>query len=139
MAVGVIIGAAIGAVVVYGGLSSLMATLDLSFLICGAILIATGGKSIAVVSLKDTAVYQVLSSTVAGFPVQMVWAVLFVLASVFLYIRHKFGTCVHCVCDNPASAAQMGIDTKRIQICPFVFMGLGAGHPSIYSPMINFT
>ena len=108
MAVGVIIGAAICVLVVCGGLSSLVATLDLSFLICGAILIATGGKSIAVVSLKDTAANQVLSSTVAGFPMQMVWAVLLVVASVFLDIWHKFGT---CVCDNPANAAQMGIHT----------------------------
>ncbi len=139
VAVGLAVGAAIGAVVVYGGLSSLVATLGLSFLIRGAILIATGGKSIAVVSLKDTAAYKVLSSTVLGFPVQMFWAVLFVVISVLLYNRHQFGARVHCVGDNPDSAAQMGIDTRRIRVYTFVFMGFGAGLAGIFSTMINFT
>ncbi len=137
--VGIVMGAAIGAVVVYGGLSSLVATLGLSFLIRGAILIATGGKSIAVVSLKDTAAYKVLSSTIAGFPVQMFWAILFVAVSVVLYNRHRFGARVHCVGDNPDSAEQMGIDTRRIRVYTFVFMGLGAGLAGIFSTMINFT
>ena len=139
LAVGVIIGAAIGAVVVYGGLSSLVATLGLSFLIRGAILIATGGKSIAMISLKDTPAYRLLSSTIGGFPVQMIWAVLFVAASVVLYNRHKFGARVHCVGDNPDSAEQMGIDTKRIRVYTFVFMGLGAALAGMFSTMINFT
>ena len=139
IAVGVILGAAIGAVVVYGGLSSLVATLGLSFLIRGAILIATGGKSIAVVSLKEESAYKILSSTIGGFPVQMFWAVLFVAISVVLYNRHKFGARVHCVGDNPDSAEQMGIDTRRIRVYTFVFMGLGAALAGMFSTMINFT
>jgi len=137
--VGVMIGGAIGAVVVYGGLSSLVATLGLSFLIRGAILIATGGKSIAFVGLKDTTAYQVFSSTINGFPVQMLWAILFVAISTVLYNRHKFGARVHCVGDNPDSAAQMGIDTKRIRVYTFVFMGFGAALAGMFSTMINFT
>lgn len=137
--VGVLTGAAIGAVVVYGGLSSLVATLGLSFLIRGAILIASGGKSIAVVSLKDSVAYQTFSSTIGGFPVQMIWAALFVVISALLYNRHKFGARVHCVGDNPDSAEQMGIDTRRIRVYTFVFMGLGAGLAGIFSTMINFT
>ena len=139
LVVGVMMGGAIGAVVVYGGLSSLVATLGLSFLIRGAILIATGGKSIAVVSLKDSVAYKVLSSSIAGFPAQMLWAILFVVISVLLYNRHKFGARVHCVGDNPDSAEQMGIDTKRIRVYTFVFMGLGAGLAGMFSTMINFT
>jgi ribose/xylose/arabinose/galactoside ABC-type transport system permease subunit len=139
VAVAVLTGAAIGFIVVYGGLSSLVATLGLSFLIRGGILIATGGKSIAMLSLKDTVAYQVLSGTIYGFPVQMIWATLFVVASVLLYNRHKFGARVHCVGDNPDSAEQMGIDTKKVRVYTFVFMGLGAGLAGIFSTMINFT
>ncbi|MEI6800319.1 MAG: ABC transporter permease [Pseudomonadota bacterium] len=139
LAVGIVLGCAIGAIVVYGGLSSLVATLGLSFLIRGAILIATGGKSIAVVSLKDTLTYQTLSGTVGSFPVQMIWAVIFVALSVLLYNRHKFGARVHCVGDNPDSAAQMGIDTRRVRVYTFVFMGFGAALAGIFSTMINFT
>lgn len=137
--VGLLLGAMIGAVVVYGGLSSLVATLGLSFLIRGAILIATGGKSIAVVSLKNEPAYHMLSSTIGGFPVQVLWAVLFVAVSVVLYNRHRFGARVKCVGDNPESAQQMGIDTKLIRVLTFVFMGFGAALAGIYSTMINFT
>jgi ribose/xylose/arabinose/galactoside ABC-type transport system permease subunit len=139
LAVSVLTGAAIGIIVVYGGLSSLVATLGLSFLIRGAILIATGGKSIPMLSLKDTVAYQILSGTIYGFPVQMLWAAVFVVISVLLYNRHKFGARVHCVGDNPDSAEQMGIDTKRVRVYTFVFMGLGAGLAGIFSTMINFT
>ncbi len=133
------LGFAIGAVVVYGGLSSLVATLGMSYLIRGAILIATNGKSIALVGLKGTGVYQLLATSVAGFPVQMVWAVAFVAISVVLYKRHRFGARVHSVGDNPDSAAQMGIDTKRTRIYTFAFMGLGAALAGIFSTTINFT
>jgi ribose/xylose/arabinose/galactoside ABC-type transport system permease subunit len=137
--VGVTLGWAIGAVVVYGGLSSLIATLGLSYLVRGAILIVTGGKSIALVGLRDTVAYQVLSSSIAGFPAQMFWAILFVAGSVVLYNRHKFGARVHSVGDNPDSAEQMGIDTQRIRVYTFVFMGFGAALAGMFSTMINFT
>lgn len=139
IAVGVALGATIGAVVVYGGLSSLVATLGLSFLIRGAIMIATGGKSIAVVGLQDTTTYKVLSGSIGEFPVQMIWATLFVVVAIALYNRHKFGARVKCVGDNPDSAQQMGIDTQRIRVYTFVFMGLGAALAGIFSTMINFT
>jgi simple sugar transport system permease protein len=139
LGVGVVTGALIGVIVVYGGLSSLVATLGLSFLIRGAILIATGGKSIAMLSLRDTVAYKILSGTIFGFPVQMLWAAAFVVVSVLLYNRHRFGARVHCVGDNPDSAEQMGIDTRRVRVYTFVFMGLGAGLAGIFSTMINFT
>ena len=136
---GMVLGTAIGAVVVYAGLSSLVATLGLSYLLRGAILIATDGKSIAVVSLKGSAAYQIFSSSIAGFPAQMLWAILFVAGSMVLYNRHKFGARVHCVGDNPDSAEQMGIDTRRIRVYTFVFMGFGAALAGVFSTMINFT
>ncbi len=101
-------------------------------------MIATGGKSIAVVSLKDTTAYQVLSSTIGGFPVQMFWAILFVVVSIFLYDRHKFGAWLYCVGDNPDSAAQMGIDSGRIRVYALAFMGFAAGLAGIYSTVIHF-
>ncbi len=139
VAAGTLTGAVIGGIVVYGGLSSLVATLGLNFLIRGAIMIATGGISIAVVSLKNTVAYQIFSGTIAGFPVQMLWATLFVMVSIVLFNRHRFGARIHCVGDNPDSAEQMGIDSKKIRVYAFVFMGLGAALAGIFSTMINFT
>jgi ribose/xylose/arabinose/galactoside ABC-type transport system permease subunit len=137
--VGMALGTAIGGVVVYGGLSSLVATLGLSYLLRGAILIATGGKSIPLVNIKETAFYQTFAGSIGEFPVQMLWAALFVAGSIVLFNRHQFGARVKCVGDNPDSADQMGINTKRIRVYTFVFMGFGAALAGIFSTMINFT
>lgn len=137
--VGMALGTAIGMVVVYAGLSSLVATLGLSYLLRGAILIATNGKSIPLTGLRETAAYQVIAGSIAGFPAQMLWAALFVVGSIILYNRHRFGARVKCVGDNPDSAAQMGINTRRIRVCTFIFMGFGASLAGIFSTTINFT
>lgn len=137
--VGIALGAAIGAVVVYGGLSSLVATLGLSFLIRGAIMIATSGKSIALVNLRTSAAYQIFASSWGSLPAQMVWATIFVALAVVLFNRHRFGARVKAVGDNPDSALQMGINTKLVRVQTFAFMGLGAALAGIFSTMINFT
>lgn len=137
--VGMALGVAIGVTVVYGGLSSLVATLGISYLLRGAILIATSGKSIPLVNIKESLVYQVFAGTVFGIPAQILWALAFILGSLILFNRHQFGARVKCVGDNPDSAAQMGINTRRIRVCTFLFMGLGAALAGIFSTMINFT
>jgi simple sugar transport system permease protein len=133
------LGVGVGIVVVYAGLSSLVATLGMNFLLRGLIMISTEGKSISLSSLGDTLAYNLFSSSVGGFPIQVVWAVIFVLVAIFLYNRHRFGVRVRAVGDNPDSAAQMGIDTKRIRVATFVFMGLGSALAGVFSTMINFT
>ncbi|MDB5563052.1 MAG: permease protein of ribose transporter [Hyphomicrobiales bacterium] len=137
--VGMALGLGVGIVVVYAGLSSLVATLGMNFLLRGLIMIPTEGKSISLSSLGDTLAYNLFSSSVGGFPIQVVWAVIFVLVAIFLYNRHRFGVRVRAVGDNPDSAAQMGIDTKRIRVATFVFMGLGSALAGVFSTMINFT
>jgi ribose/xylose/arabinose/galactoside ABC-type transport system permease subunit len=137
--VGMVLGFGIGAIVVYAGLSSLIATLGLNYMLRGLILIVTQGKSIALLGLRETWVYTVFSSTIAGIPVQIFWALAFVVFSAILYNRHKFGARVKAVGDNPDSAAQMGIDVKRIRIATYMYMGLGAALAGVFSTMINFT
>ena len=139
IAVGMGLGVGVGAIVVYAGLSSLVATLGMNFLLRGLIMIPTQGKSISLLGLNDTLAYKILSSSVGGFPIQMLWALIFVIVSIFLYNRHRFGVRVRVVGDNPDSAAQMGIDTKRVRVATFVFMGLGAALAGVFSTMINFT
>jgi simple sugar transport system permease protein len=137
--VGMALGLGVGIVVVYAGLSSLVATLGMNFLLRGLIMIPTQGKSISLSSLGDSLAYNLFSSTVGGFPIQVVWAVIFVILAIFLYNRHRFGVRVRAVGDNPDSASQMGIDTKRIRVATFVFMGLGSALAGVFSTMINFT
>jgi simple sugar transport system permease protein len=136
---GIAIGTCVGMIVVYAGLSSLIATLGMNYMLRGLILIITEGKSIALLSLRDTFAYRVFSSSLWGIPVQIYWALAFVMFSAFLYNRHRFGARVHAVGDNPDSAAQMGIDVRRIRIATFMYMGLGAALAGCFSVMINFT
>ncbi len=139
VATGSLLGLFVGALVVYGNLSSLIATLGMNFMVRGVIQIITQGKSIALVSLMDSPTYHTLSGNLGGIPVQVVWALLFVVVSALLYNRHRFGARVHCVGDNPDSARQMGIDVSRVRLQTFVFMGIGAALAGVFSTMINFT
>lgn len=137
--VGILLGFSVGAIVVYAGLSSLIATLGMNYMLRGLIMIITQGKSIALLGLQDTLAYRVFSSAVFDIPVQIFWALAFVVFSSFLYNRHRFGARVKAVGDNPDSAAQMGIDVKRVRIATYMYMGLGAALAGVFSTMINFT
>jgi ribose/xylose/arabinose/galactoside ABC-type transport system permease subunit len=139
MAVGTAVGYGVGALVVYASLSSLVATLGLNFMLRGLILIVTQGKSIALLTLRDSLAYRLLSGEVFGVPVQILWAIAFTIFSAALYNRHRFGSRVHCVGDNPDSAGQMGIDVRCVRVATFAFMGFGAGLAGVFSTMINFT
>ncbi|MBW9063055.1 ABC transporter permease [Rhizobium herbae] len=136
---GLVLGFCVGALVVYAGLSSLIATLGMNFLLRGLIQIVNEGKSIALVTLGDSPAYKIFSSEILGVPVQIFWAVGFVIFATLLYNRHRFGAHVKAVGDNPDSAKQMGINVKRVRVKLFVFMGIGAAIGGTFSTMINFT
>ncbi len=139
MVTGAGIGASVGALIIYGNLSSMVASLGMNFMLRGFIMICTGGKSIALISLSDTPAYRILSGDLYGLPVQVLWAVAFAIFASQLFTRHRFGARVHCVGDNPDSAGQMGIDVRRVRMLTFSFMGLGAALAGVFSTMINFT
>jgi len=139
IATGTLLGFGIGALVVYAGLSSLVATLGMNFMLRGAILIATQSKSIAMPQLSSSFVFKLFASKLFGVPVQMFWAILFVVVCAFLFKRHRFGAQVHVVGDNPDSANEMGINVKLVRVKVFGFMGLGAALAGVVSTMINFT
>ena len=136
---GAAVGAVVGGLVVYANLSSLIATLGMNFMLRGIILIFTEGKSIALPKLSDSWVFKVFASEVFGVPVQMFWAIAFTVFAIYLFNRHRFGVHVQIVGDNPDSAAQMGIDVKRVRVLAFVVVGVGAAIAGVFSTMINFT
>jgi simple sugar transport system permease protein len=139
LATGMLLGYCVGALVVVASLSSLIATLGMNYMLRGFIMIVTQGKSIALLELQDTTAGAVLSGQFLGVPVQVFWALGFVVFAALLFNRHRFGARVHAVGDNPDSAAQMGINVNRIRIATFVFMGLGAALAGVFTTMINFT
>ena len=136
---GTLLGFGVGALVVYGGLSSLVATLGMNFMLRGVILIVTNSKSIAMPELVDSLAFRLFSGKVFGIPVQMFWAILFVAFCAMLYNRHRFGAHVHVVGDNPDSANEMGINVNWTRVKVFGLMGLGAALAGVFSTMINFT
>jgi ribose/xylose/arabinose/galactoside ABC-type transport system permease subunit len=136
---GMLLGAFVGILVVYCSLSSLIAKLGMNFMLRGIIQIVMEGKSIALMSLTDSSARAVFSGTFFGIPVQMAWAVAFVIFAIFLFNRHRFGAQVKVVGDNPDSAGQMGIDVRRVRVMTFVFVGFGAACAGFFSTMINFT
>ena len=139
LVVGAILGGFVGALVVKGNLSSLIATLGMNFVLRGIILIFTEGKSISLPSLNESWVFNLFSSELYGVPVQIYWAIAFTVFSMFLYSRHRFGVHIHIVGDNPDSASQMGINVNRVRIGAFIFVGIGAAIAGVFSTMINFT
>lgn len=136
---GTVLGFLVGSLVVYAGLSSLIATLGMNFLLRGLIQIINEGRSTALTSLNQSWAYTIFSSQVWGIPVQIFWALAFVIFGALLFNRHRFGAQVKVVGDNPDSAQQMGIDVKRVRVKVFVFVGIGAAIAGTFSTMINFT
>ena len=139
LATGMVLGACVGALVVTAGLSSLVATLGMNFMLRGFIMIVTQGKSIALLELQDTTADALFSGQVVNLPVQIFWALGFVVFASLLFNRHKFGARVRAVGDNPDSAGQMGVNVARVRILTFVFMGLGAALAGVFSTMVNYT
>ena len=139
LATGMVLGACVGALVVTAGLSSLVATLGMNFMLRGFIMIVTQGKSIALLELQDTTADALFSGQVFNLPVQIFWALGFVVFASLLFNRHKFGARVRAVGDNPDSAGQMGVNVARVRILTFVFMGLGAALAGVFSTMVNYT
>jgi ribose/xylose/arabinose/galactoside ABC-type transport system permease subunit len=139
LATGAALGFAVGSLVVYASLSSLIATLGMNYMLRGLILIATQGKSIALIELQDDPIASLFAGDLDGIPVQIFWAIAFVLFAGLLYNRHSFGARVKAVGDNPDSAAQMGIPVDRIRVATFVFVGVGAGLAGVFTTMVNFT
>jgi simple sugar transport system permease protein len=135
---GVASGWLVGLLVVGFGLSSLVATLGMNFMLRGVINLGSEGHAIAIPALRQSALYELLAGKALGIPMQMIWAILFVVFATLLFHFHRFGVRTQCVGDNPESAAQMGIPVDRVRVQVFVFMGFGAALAGVFSVLINF-
>lgn len=134
---GVIVGVVVGLLVTYAGLSSLVATLGMNFLLRGIINMGTEGKAIQFPEMRGTAMWQLFAGRIDQLPIQMLWGVAFVLLGWVLFNRHKFGIQVQIVGDNPDSATEMGINVFRVKISAFIFIGIGATLAGILSVLVN--
>ncbi len=139
LVIGAFLGYLNGLLVVRVGLSALVATLGMNFLLRGLINIWAQGFSIAMPNLRNTFMYELFAGDpILGIPNQMLWATAFAVLGVYLFNFHKFGSHVHCVGDHPGSSQEMGVNVKQTRIMVFVFTGIGAALAGVFSVMINF-
>jgi ribose/xylose/arabinose/galactoside ABC-type transport system permease subunit len=135
--IGMLLGAFNGVLVVYGNLSSLVATLGMNFLLRGLINIIVQGKSIAMPEMRGNPIQVIMAGKLGEIPTQMFIAIGFVLIGWFIFNYHRFGAHVQCVGDNPESATEMGINVRRTRVSVFVFVGIGAALAGVTSTLIN--
>lgn len=135
--VGMMLGTLNGILVVYGNLSSLVATLGMNFLLRGLINMIVQGKSIAMPELRGEPIQTLMAGRLGDIPTQMFVAIGFVLIGWLIYNFHRFGAHVQCVGDNPESATEMGINVKRTRVSVFVYVGIGAAIAGVTSCLIN--
>jgi simple sugar transport system permease protein len=139
VAVGVGCGLLNGILVTYLGLSSLVVTLGMNFLLRGVIQIETQGLGIPLDELQDTNFWSFFVGDINGFPVQMFWGLAFALVAFALFARHRFGAHVKIVGDNAEAAREMGISSHRVKIAAFVLVGVASSLAGVLSVLINLT
>lgn len=122
MAGGAAIGLIIGAIVVYGKISSLVATLGLNFFIVGLVNLIAQGRNIESRESVGTFGYRfftgrwALGDTGLLLPNHFIIALVWVAFRNVLFTYHRFGRRVQLVGDNPESARQMGINIDHIRV-----------------------
>ena len=126
-----------GLIVTRLGLSSLVSTLGMGFLIRGLINIGTQGEGTPVTFLRDTPFYNAFIGNIRGFPVHMLWALGFVVLSVLLFNYHVFGARISCVGDNLESSREMGINVALIKTLAFVYVGIASAIVAIQFTLTN--
>ncbi|MGB1155501.1 MAG: ABC transporter permease [Alphaproteobacteria bacterium] len=132
MSFGAMIGLCIGAIVVYGKISSLVATLGLNFFILGIVNLLAQGRTISSPDAINTFGYELFVGKWKFFgsnlqvPSHFLWSLAWVGFCYVLFNYHRFGIRVQMVGDNADSARQMGINAERIRVGVFIFSGLAA-------------
>lgn len=128
-----------GMLVTQVGLSSLVSTLGMNFLLRGLIMILTGGLAIPLTDLRGTPFWNLFAGRIGEFPVQLLWGLGFAFLGWLLFARHRFGGHVCFVGDNLTSAREMGIRVDRIKTWTFMLMGFSAGFTGVLVTLLNST
>ena len=130
LVIGAALGLCIGAIVVYGKISSLVATLGLSFFIVGIVNFLAQGKNLELREAVGTwgNEFFVGKWNVSGLqvPNHFILSLVWVAIMYVLFRYHRFGIRVQMVGDNPNSARQMGISVEHIRVGVFVLSSVAA-------------
>jgi simple sugar transport system permease protein len=122
-AAGVACGWVNGALVARLGIPSLVITIGTSFLYRGIELVLMNGTGVALTDDKYSAMLNLFTFHVFGFPGETIWAIGIAIVLWFLLNRTKFGAHVFLVGDNPTSANLMGVNVVSVKTRAFMLMG----------------
>ena len=136
---GAVLGIINGLLVTKIGLSPLITTLGMNFLLRGVIMVGRGGRELLITELADTPFRNLLVGSVGFIPMHMIWAVLFTFIGWLLYSRHRFGSHIRFIGDNQDSAQEMGVRVDRVKILAFVYVGIGAALAGVISTSLLYT
>ncbi|MBA7477743.1 Ribose import permease protein RbsC [subsurface metagenome] len=136
---GVACGTVNGLLITKVGVSALICTLGMNFLLRGIIMVRLQGYDISVVQLTGTPFSNVLVGNLGGLPIQIIWALLFTFIGWLFYSRHRFGGHIRCVGDNPDSSREMGIRVEQTKTLAYVCIGIGASLAGVFSTVIMKT
>jgi ribose/xylose/arabinose/galactoside ABC-type transport system permease subunit len=128
-----------GILVTTVGLSSLVSTLGMNFLIRGLIMVLTQGLAIVLTFLQGSVFFQIFAGRIGEFPVQIIWALGFATFGWLLFSRHRFGGHVCYTGDNLTSAKEMGIRVKRVKTLTFMLMGFSSAITGVFVSLLNST
>jgi simple sugar transport system permease protein len=140
LVVGVAAGLFNGLVVTIVGIPSLVVTIGTQFLFRGLTLVLVGGQSFALVTTKDSAIYDVLVGRPFGIPMQFWWLVLAAIGTWLLLNRHRLGQNAYAIGANRHAAELMGIPIRRTRIILFALTGLMAAFAGMLNSLqlVNF-
>ena len=124
------------------GLSALVSTLGMNFLLRGLINIGNQGHGMELTDYVEGPFGRLMCGPIDwlwGIPAQMLWAIGFTILGWMLFNRHKFGAHIKCIGDNKDSSREMGINVRRVKTWAFIYMGVAAAIAGTWSDLINWT
>jgi simple sugar transport system permease protein len=124
---GAVLGLINGLLVTKIGIPSIVATIGTMFLWRGLVNVVSQGHGIPISQITANPLHSLFVGEVFGkIPAQFLWFVGGSIVMGIIYKRHRFGSHVLFIGDNPESARMMGIHVDRVKILCFVIMGVSA-------------
>jgi ribose transport system permease protein len=126
VALGTLLGAINGFVIVRGKIPSFIVTLGTLNIVQGAALYLTKASTVTLPNNADTNAFRDLFArgTLFGIPHPLIIVVIVLLILLFLLTRTRFGSNVYAVGGNAASARLAGIPVNTVKIAVFTLAGL---------------
>jgi simple sugar transport system permease protein len=133
---GLIVGLINGAIVVWLGIPSLVATIGTQFFWRGAVLVLLNGKGATLTEARGTLTYKMLVGKISDYlPAQMIWLVVITIVAWLILNRHTLGAHVYLIGDNEQSARLMGVNANRTRLAVFALVGLASAFAGVLASL----